>query len=167
MDLDNDPVSSHPVFFCLKGQASFFRGELWNFRGCIISNDCERWEFIQASGVFLSPIKKWLRPLGASFGGGHVEWFLMDPQEVVWSQWWGVNPGETLRCCIYFCGGWKLPQEKNGDYLWKPIFKDPYFSQSGMSQGFLITALFRLAFTWLLILGFFRNGWVIHHKNSQ
>lgn len=116
---------------------------------------------------FLSPIKKWLRPLGASFGGGHVEWFLMDPQEVVWSQWWGVNPGETLRCCIYFCGGWKLPQEKNGDYLWKPIFKDPYFSQSGMSQGFLITALFRLAFTWLLILGFFRNGWVIHHKNSQ
>lgn len=33
---------------------------------------------------------------GGEFEGGHFEWFLMDPQEVVWSQWWGVNPGETL-----------------------------------------------------------------------
>ena len=41
-------------FFCLKGQASFFWGELWNFRVCVISNDCERWEFMKISGGFFN-----------------------------------------------------------------------------------------------------------------
>ena len=39
---------------------------------------------------------------GGEFEGGHFEWFLMDPQEVVWSQWWGVNPGETLQAAYIF-----------------------------------------------------------------